>query len=99
MDGVGLAGGEEGGDKGAAVGGEELDGEKEKDGKEEEAQWAQKLRDCFGYGLALIPNQKGHQDDDCHHHRQEDPVGRTSSSTTAAAVLSFRYHNGERRMG
>lgn len=60
VDGVGLAGGEKGGDKGAAVGGEELNGEKEKDGKKEEAQWAQKLRDCFGYGLALIPNQKGH---------------------------------------
>lgn len=39
VDGVGLAGGEEGGDKGAAVGGEELDGEKEKDGEKEETQW------------------------------------------------------------
>jgi len=40
VDGVGLAGGEEGGDKGAAVGGEELDGEKEYDGEKEEAQRA-----------------------------------------------------------
>ena len=35
VEGVGFAGGEEGGDEGAPIGGEELNGEKEKDGQKE----------------------------------------------------------------
>lgn len=85
MDGVGFAGGEEGGDEGAAIGGEELDGEEENDGEEEEAQRAEKLRYGFGDGLALIPNKERHYHHDRHHHRQKNPM-------RCCPSLSFWYH-------
>ncbi|KAI4317581.1 hypothetical protein L6164_025442 [Bauhinia variegata] len=52
VDGIWFAGGENGGDEGATIGGEELNGEKKDNGEEEEAEWAKQLRDGFGEGFA-----------------------------------------------
>lgn len=69
MDGVRLAGGEDGGDEGAAIGGEELDGEKEEDGKEEEAERAEEVGNGFGKSLP-VAEEEGTNDDDGDDHRQ-----------------------------
>lgn len=69
MDGIGFAGGEKGGDEGAAIGGEELNGEKEDNGEEEEAQGAEELGDGFSDGLALIAQKERDNDNDGHHQR------------------------------
>lgn len=58
VDGVGFAGGEDGGDEWAAIGGEELDGEEEDDGEEEETHRAKELGDGFGDGFALVTKKE-----------------------------------------
>lgn len=67
MDGVRLSGGEHGGNKGPAIGRQELNGEEEDDGEEEKPDGAEKLGDSFGYGLALVAEKEGHEDDQRHH--------------------------------
>lgn len=84
VDGIGLAGGEDGGDEGAAVGGEELDGEEEDDGKEEEAEGAEEVGDGFGDGLALVAEDERNDDHDGDDDRQQNAVG--------SAALPFFYH-------
>lgn len=79
VDGVGLAGGEDGGDEGSAFGGEELDGEEEDDGEEEQADGAEQLRDEVGERLALVAEQCRHHHHQHHHYRQDNRVRRSGA--------------------
>ncbi|KAF5452335.1 hypothetical protein F2P56_027343 [Juglans regia] len=60
VDGIGLAGRENARDEGAALGGEELDGEEEEDGEEQKSNRAQQLGNGLGDGLALVANKGRH---------------------------------------
>lgn len=57
VDGVGLTGGEKGGDEWASVGGEELDEEEEEYREEQKSNWAQKIRYELCNGFPLISHQ------------------------------------------
>lgn len=80
MDGIGLAGGENGGDEGAAFGREELNGEEEDNGEEEEAERAKELGNSFSDGFALIAEKERDQYNSGYYHCEEDAVGCTASS-------------------
>ncbi|KAF7834509.1 condensin-2 complex subunit D3 [Senna tora] len=91
VDGIGLAGGENGGDEGAAIGGEKLDGEEEEDGEKEETERAEEFGDGFGDGFALIAEKERNHYHNGYHYCQEDAVGRTTAA--AAAAVPFFYHS------
>lgn len=84
MDGVGFAGGEDGGDDGAAIGGEKLNGKKEEDREEEEAEGTEEVGNGFGDGLAVVAEEERDENDGGDDHRQYNAVW--------SSALPFFYH-------
>ena len=92
MNGLGLSGGENGGDEGAAFRGEELDGEEEDDGEQEKSHWTEKLRDPVCDGFSSVSEEEGNENYQCNDDDGEYDTVRRRSATTAYNALTILIH-------